>query len=177
MRAVLEAGLQWLGDGRRLWRLWAVVLVAGGAAIWGLIDVPDASMQDSSAAGDPGAALPDVAALALPPVLSSSALTSGAVLLQAFPWGPEAKKPKVANGQQQAVLRWQVVGSFLGQDGKRRLMLRFEGDKEPPQYLGVGGDLPDGRRLRDLGRFEAQVFDPNTQKLTWLSFEQLGVAP
>lgn len=172
----LDACVYWVGDSRQLWRWWGWAAMAGLVLLWWVAqwDGPAVVGVPSKAEG-----LEQVT-LVVPKALSTGELTSAAVRLQEFPWGPEAKKPVIATGKsgekaaQDAPLRWQAQGTFLGGDGKRRLLVRFEGDKQPHQFLGAEQVLPNGWVLQDVERFEVLVLDPATEEAVWMPWVDLG---
>lgn len=151
---------QWLGQGRNLWRGWAWVLALGCVLLLLATGRPPAPSSNA-----PAQPVPDLAlAQALPAPLTVAALTDAALQLQEFPWGAEARKPlqpkaggPAGKGAEAPALRWGIAGSFVDADGQRRLLLQFENDKQPPQYLRPGASLPDGRQLWAIERFEALV--------------------
>lgn len=182
----LDAVAQWVGDGRLLWRGWALVLALGLVLVWALVQ-GGAALSEHGAGQPPGGAPARAEGAAVlvvvPPVVSTTALTGAAVQLQDFPWGPEARKPVLlkpgATGKAAPpALRWQAQGTFLGIDGKRRLLVRFEGDKQAHQFLGAGQVLPNGWVLHAVERFEVTVIDPATNEQTQLPWADLmKVAP
>lgn len=175
----LDACVYWVGDSRQLWRWWGWIVIAGFVLLWWGVqwDGPVADEAPSKAQR-----LEQVA-LIVPKTLSTGELTSAAVQLQEFPWGPEAKKPVIASNQsgdkaaQDAPLRWQVQGTFLGDDGQRRLLVRFEGDKQSHQFLGVKQVLPNGWVLQEVDRFEVLVLDPAMDEAVWMPWVDLGKSP
>lgn len=174
----LDVGVYWVGDARRLWRGWLAVALLGGVLLWWWAG----SGAAPAAQGQPSAAeVAEPVALALPGVLSAGALSSAAVQLQEFPWGPEAQRPVVAvasGGASQkgpeAPPRWQLQGVFLGDDGRRRVLLQFEGGKQPPQFLRSHQALPNGWILQEIERFDVLVFDPATQEAVWMPWGDVG---
>ena len=71
-------------------------------------------------------------------------------------------------------MRWQVQGTFLGADGQRRLLVRFEGNKQPDEFLGAKQVLPNGWVLQDVQRFEVWVRDPAADEAVWMPWGDLG---
>ena len=173
----LDACVYWVGDSRHLWRWWAGVALTGLVLLWWITQWGGAAAAKAPSQAEEGV---EPVALVVPKGLSTGQLTSAAVRLQEFPWGPEAKKPVIASNQsgnkatQDAPLRWQVQGTFLGADGQRRLLVRFEGNKQPDEFLGAKQVLPNGWVLQDVQRFEVWVRDPAADEAVWMPWGDLG---
>lgn len=172
----LDACVYWVGDSRQLWRWWAGVALTGLVLLWWITQWGGSAAAKAPSQAEEGV---EPVALVVPKGLSTGQLTSAAVRLQEFPWGPEAKKPvgpkASASGKAAAPPpRWQAQGTFLGDDGKRRLLVRFEGDKQPYQFLGVNQVLPNGWVLLAVDRFEVLVLDPTSEKEIQLPWADLA---
>ncbi len=130
---------------RRLWRLWALLLVAVVLA-WLTLSTPTAGDKPTLVAARQNARLPNLAPAPVPadpgPAL--------AVLSQSTLWGPLQPRPASgAAGGAPPAPQWAVTG-YYELSGKRFVIVSFDQQALPSQQLSVADRLPDGSRIAQI---------------------------
>lgn len=131
---------------RRLWRLWALVMVAVVLAALTL-QMPTSDDMPLVTAARKDARPPQLAPPPVP-VDPAPALTK---LSQSTLWGPLAPRSVsgAASGAAPLPPRWDLTG-FYELTGKRFVVVSFENQALPPQQLRLGDKLPDGSRIERI---------------------------
>lgn len=129
---------------RKLWRLWALLMMVLVLAWLALQDSlsPDARVV---AAQRPGARLPPIAR----PPRPVDPAPSLAALSQSTLWGPLPPRPSAgASGPDTDTppSKWTLSGYFE-HSGTRFVVVSFEQPVRPSQQLKLGDKLPDGSRI------------------------------
>lgn len=143
-----------------LWRVWFVAVVVGVGLVMHFNPASDSAAVADHKPTKPGLALP-----VLPAPMAEGDRIQAA---QSFPWGADARAPMA----EEPTPRW-LTGGSLGAGDRRRLLLRFENDKWPERFVGVGDTLPDGRKVIALERLQARVRSPDSDKEVWTNLADL----
>lgn len=139
---------------RRLWRLWALLLVAVVLA-W-LTLSPNAGDQPTLVAARQNARLPSLAPAPVP----ADPAPALALLSQSTLWGP--LPPRAASGAAGGAPpdpQWAVTG-YYELSGKRFVIVSFDQQALPSQQLSVGNRLPDGSRIAQIEPDRVRVWAP-----------------
>ncbi len=144
---------------RRLWRLWALVLVAVVLAALTLRTPPSDEMPLVAAARK-DARLPTLA----PPPVTVDPAPALNKLSQSTLWGPLAPRPasSAASGAAPRPAQWALTG-FYELKGTRFVIVSFEQQALPPQLLKLGDKLPDGSRIEQIEPDRARARRPRTR--------------